>query len=478
MAQTISLRLRIAIWYGGLTGVVISLVCVYSYALHCRTRYDALDNMLQRDALHIAAELADARTPLERDRTLAAFVLLGAGGRVYDARGALLQDAAPRGSSAAALDPRRVLSTGTIAAYPAIAAIAPALFSESTGVGAFTVLYDASGERWRAFVLPMAGGNQYLAATLPMARIDRAIAGFGGLMLTCAVLASIATFLVGWLLARHALRPVAVLTAGAIAQSRAISRRVPDHGDGDELHSLASTFNEMLGSQEDAYESQQRFIAAASHELRAPLTVVLANLELLQLAPVRGMSDDERAQAVGEAHSEAARMARLVADLLSLARADAGVPLRREPVELDRVLIDVIGELRHEMCGQQLAVAAFEPVTVQGDPDRLKQLILILLDNAIKYTAPGGSVNVSLQRDQGNAIIEVCDTGVGIAPDDLARVFERFYRADPSRSRNAGGTGLGLSIARWIAEEHEGTVALVSALGRGTTATVRMPVPV
>ena len=112
-----------------------------------------------------------------------------------------------------------------------------------------------------------------------------------------------------------------------------------------------------------------------------------------------------------------------------------------------------------------------------GDPDRLKQLILILIDHAIKYTEPGGRVVVSLRRTDGDVVIDVSDTGVGIAPEHLVHVFERFYRADPARSRNAGGTGLGLPIARWIVEEHGGTVELASTAGNGTTATVRLPVP-
>lgn len=453
--------------------MVISLVCFYGYALHGRTRYDSLDNTLLIDARHIAAELSVARSPLEIERTLAASLLLGVGARVYDASGLVVQDAALNSSALPALDPRRVLVVRGIAAYPAIAALARALHPALPGTGAFSVLYDADGERWRAYVLPI--GTQYLAAMVPLRSIDSTVAGFGRVMLMCAVIASVATFLVGWALARPALRPVAALAAGAIAQSRVTSPRVANGGDRDELGRLAMTFNEILGNQTHAYEAQQRFIAAASHELRAPLTVVLANLDLLQ-SGARRMSEDERAQAVGEAHTEAMRMARLVADLLSLARADAGVPLRREPVELDRVLIEVIGELRHELHGQQLAVTAFEPVTVQGDPDRLKQLVLILIDNAIKYTTPGGRVDVGLRRAEGGVTIEVRDTGVGIAPEDLSRVFERFYRVDPARSRNAGGTGLGLPIARWIIEEHGGTVELASVIGKGTTATVRLPV--
>ena len=431
--------------------------------------------MLQAHAEHIAAELAESSSSVELEHSLAVAPLLGADARVYDATGAMVRTAPHRGPAPPDLDPRLLLAQGSDAAYPDIAALAPTLLAVLPGEGVFRVVTNASATRWRAYVLPMSNRTQFLVTTLPLASVDSATANFGRLVLLCAVLATVMTFFLGWLLARHALRPVAALTAGAMAQSRAMSRRVKDAGERDELGRLATTFNEILGGQQEAYDAQQRFIAAASHELRAPLTVVLANLELLQKEGERSMDESERTQAVSEAHTEAARMARLVADLLSLARADAGVPLRREPVELDRVLIEVIGELRHQVAGQRLSVTAFEPILVQGDPDRIKQLILILVDNAIKYTAAGARIDVSLRRTASEAMIEVRDTGAGITSADLRRVFERFYRADPSRSRNAGGTGLGLPIARWIAEEHGGTVELASVPGEGTTATVRLP---
>ena len=455
-----------------LTGVVIFLVCLYGYALHSRTRYDAFDDMLQRDVWHIASELIAASTPADSANTLEASALLGAVARIYDASGAVRREAV-HATAPPVLDPRHILIAGTSAAYPAIAALAPSAHVMPPSRGTFAVLSGTNGERWRVYVIRASRGGDYLTGTLSLQSIDRAVTRFGGLMLLCALLASVVTFFVGWLLARHALRPVAALTAGVIAQSPALSRRVATHSGRDELDRLATTFHDILASQEDANEVQRRFTAAASHELRAPLTVVLANLELLQRDSLR-MPPEERTQAIDEAHGEATRMARLVADLLSLARADAGMPLRREPVEMDRVVIDVVGESRHQLRGQHLAVGAFEPVIVQGDPDRLKQLVLILIDNAITYTRGGGRVDVSLQRIEGGALITVRDTGVGIAAEDLSRVFERFYRADPARSRNARGTGLGLSIARWIVEEHGGTVELSSVLGGGTTATVRL----
>lgn len=468
-----SLRLRLALLYGGLTGVLVFLVCLYCFAIYSRTYYDELDATIRRSAEHIAAELAAARTPRAREETLAASLLLGAGARVYGADGALLQQSA-HGAPVPALDPRRVLAAGNEPSYPPIAALAPSLHPLAPGAGAYAVLGDAGGERWRVYVFRLAGDNGYLAATLSLRQVDSAVAGFSRFMFLLAVVASIVNFLIGWLLARRALRPVAALTANAIAQSRAFSRRATDGGDRDELGRLAATFNQILGSHEDAYEAQQRFVAAASHELRAPLTVIKANLELLQRS-AHPMGEEERSQVVGEAFTEATRMARLIADLLSLARADSHLPLRHEPVELDRVLLDVMGELRHLAHGRRMEVAAFEPVIVRGDPDRLKQLALILIDNAIKYTAPEGRVIVSLARTVDSVTIEIRDTGFGIAAKDLPHVFERFYRAESARTQDPGGTGLGLPIARWIVEEHGGTVELTSEIGRGTMATVWLP---
>lgn len=175
----------------------------------------------------------------------------------------------------------------------------------------------------------------------------------------------------------------------------------------------------------------------------------------------------------GEASRQTRRLAVLVAGLLTLARADAGVVPRAQRLKLDRVLINAFGEARHLARGQRLAVERLEPMLVDGDPDRLKLLVRVLLDNALKYTPAEGRVTVALRRDGPVAENTVRDTGVSIRPDGLPRVFEHFYRADPARSRDPGGTGLGLPIARWIARQHGGDVTLASALERGTTATVR-----
>jgi signal transduction histidine kinase len=230
----------------------------------------------------------------------------------------------------------------------------------------------------------------------------------------------------------------------------------------------------MLTNLAEAYKIQQRFVSDASHELRAPLTAIQANLEILGHQAT--MTQEERQEAVDEASREAHRLSRLVADLLALARADAGAALKRQPVELDRIVLDVLRESRLLARGQQVDLADLEPIVVDGDADRLKQLILILVDNALKYTPPEGQVSLRLRRDQAVAEVMVTDSGVGISAEDLPRVFERFYRADAARALDPSGTGLGLAIARWIARQHGGDVTVTSELGKGTVATFRLPV--
>jgi signal transduction histidine kinase len=168
-------------------------------------------------------------------------------------------------------------------------------------------------------------------------------------------------------------------------------------------------------------------------------------------------------------------MSRLVGDLLTLARADAGQHLPKMSVEVAPLVREVARQARFLGDGQiEVSLGEVDEARVLGDPDHLKQLLLILADNAVKYTPPGGRVSLAARRENGQLELEVADTGVGISPQDQGRIFERFYRADPARS--PGGAGLGLAIARWIAEEHGGSVEVQSGLGRGSLFTVRLPV--
>ena len=469
-----SLRLRLGLCYGGLTGLVVLLMSVLTYAVHSRAHYDDLDRALVGAAEHLAVEYAALPPRSLLPRMLAVPIAPDVAVRVYGPGGRVIS-AAPNAGGAPAVEPRAVLAHPSSPPFDPVVGLAPSIIAPGTGHGAFGLTTDRAGIRWRVYILPIAQTGNDLAVVASLERIDASVAGFRRLVVLFALGGALATLLAGWLLASRALRPVATLTdtARTIARSRGFSRRVPPGSRRDELGQLATTFNEMLASLEHAYQAEQRFVADASHELRAPLTAIQANLELLERQPAMAATD--RQEAVGEASREARRLAALVADLLALARADAGVALRRHRVELDRVALDALGEARHLARGQRLDVEALEPAVVAGDPDRLKQLVLILLDNALKYTPPTGRVTLSLRHAGTGVSLLVCDTGIGIPPDDLPHVFERFYRADPARARDTGGTGLGLPIAQWIAEQHGGHVTLASVVGQGTTATVSLP---
>ena len=226
-----------------------------------------------------------------------------------------------------------------------------------------------------------------------------------------------------------------------------------------------------------AMDSQRAFIADASHELRTPLSVVRANAELLKRNESRPVSAN--LEAVNDIVSETDRLSRIVGQMLTLARADAGqAKLTMSEVALDEAAEEVargMGLLAEER-GITLERDIEGPVRVQGDGDRLKELMVVLTDNAITYTEAGGCVKLELKRAaHGKVVVRVSDTGSGIPPEALPHVFDRFYRVDKARSREAGGTGLGLAIARWIAESHGGSIQAESTPGVGTTMTVELP---
>jgi two-component system OmpR family sensor kinase len=275
--------------------------------------------------------------------------------------------------------------------------------------------------------------------------------------------------------ATRALRPIADVTetARAIALSRGFARRLEPSRQQDELGELSRTFNEMLDSLDAAYRAQRQFVDDAAHELRAPVTSITGNLELLERA--RDLPDAEREAILADVRVEAERLGRLVNDLLALARADAGLRVTRAPVELDRVVVEGMRAMHHLAGDVALGLTALEPAVVVGDADRLKQVLVILVENALRYTPAGGQVRVSLRSLAKEAVLAVEDTGMGIGPADLPRIFDRFYRADPARSRIAGGSGLGLAIAKWVVEAHNGRMEVESEPDQGTVFRVWLP---
>jgi len=230
----------------------------------------------------------------------------------------------------------------------------------------------------------------------------------------------------------------------------------------------------------DAMDSQQTFIADASHELRTPVAVVRTNAELLQrhIASQAGETPARDASAVEDILSESDRLAKMVDQMLTLAQADVGeMALSRSAVALDQ-LVEQVGRSMKTLAEARsitLATSTNGSVEVNGDPARLHELLVILTDNAIKYTDAGGSVGLGVNRTHKRATLEVTDTGRGIPSEALSHIFDRFYRVDKARSRDSGGTGLGLAIARQIVDAHGGTIRMESEVGKGTKVTVELP---
>ncbi len=280
-----------------------------------------------------------------------------------------------------------------------------------------------------------------------------------------------------WLIIRRGLQPITTITALAerIQRAEDIQQRIEYSGPRDEVGRLAATFNSMLERIQRAFEAQQRFLADASHSLRTPLTTIQGNVELLLRSP---LEDPAEERVLLEAvRRETRRLTRVVGDLLLLAQADAGQSFQRVPVEMMTVVLEVYQQARTIADGVQVALGHEDIGLVAGDPDRLKETLLNLTDNAVKYTPEGGKVTLSLYADGPWVRVEVADTGPGIPPEHLPHIFERFYRAPGIKARpgRPGGTGLGLPIARWIVESHGGRLTVDSKVGQGTTFTVWLP---
>lgn len=286
---------------------------------------------------------------------------------------------------------------------------------------------------------------------------------------------------VAYVIAGRAFHPVDEIIdqVEAISDGRSLHRRLAIGAAGDELARLSSTLNAMIERLESSFGALRRFTADASHELKTPLTVIRADVERSMSPRSTG---HEKEVAMEEALQQVTRMADLVDSLLTLARADEGrFDLHREPVQLLDLTREVIetARLLGETAGLTIDVPILEAAEIQGDPTRLRQLFLNLVTNAIKYTARGGRVEITLARSDDEVVFAVRDTGIGIAAADLPHIFERFWRADRARSRASerGGFGLGLAISHWIAHAHGGSLTVESRLGRGSRFVAHLPLP-
>jgi signal transduction histidine kinase len=344
-----------------------------------------------------------------------------------------------------------------------------------------TTIYHDSYPAWghlRILTVPLEAGGRpigVLQVAASMVVVDLARRALLEIIVITAGASMALAAAASWFAIGQALSPLMAVTETAIQISRTddLSQRIPNPSSKhDETGRFIDAFNETLERLEQIFTSQQRFLADVSHELRTPLTVIKGNVDLMR----RMKQVDE--ESLDTIEDESDRLTRLVGNLLLEAQAESGkLPLYFSPVELDTLLLDVFKEMRVLARDRVIIrLTEIDQIIVSGDRDRLKQVLINLISNAIKYTPKGGEVFLSLGKMGDNARLIVRDTGQGIAGEDLPHIFERFFRAEKSRTRSkTSGFGLGLSISYWIINHHGGRIEVNSAENKGTTFCIYLP---
>jgi two-component system OmpR family sensor kinase len=451
-----SLRLRLTILYSALTGGILVIFGVLLYSLVNVLLVNQVDSTLSQTANDLLlgwrvgpeGELSQETLP---KLNLTSFVYF----QIWDNNGRLHSSSPGLGQVNQPFDP---------IGYQLRSSIYRNSIIQSVHLRVLNVPLQAGGR-------PV--GTLQVAASMTMVDTTRQ-----SLVQTILVIALAAIFFaaaLSWFFIGQALSPLVDITKSALRISGTddLSQRIPPRGpENDEMGRLVTTFNNTLGRLEQLFTSQQRFLADVSHDLRTPLTVIKGNVDLMR----RMKHVDE--ESLDNIEDEADRLTRMVGDLLLEAQAESGkLPLHFAPVEMDTLLLEVFKEMRILARERvQIKLPEIDQILINGDRDRLKQVLINLIANAIKYTPQGGEVVLSLGKVGDNARLIVRDTGLGIPAEDLPHIFERFYRAEKSRSRSkAGGFGLGLSIAYWIVNHHGGQIEVDSAEGKGTTFCIYLP---
>lgn len=449
-----SLRLRLSITYSALVGVVLLLFGFLVFSIVSQVLLEQIDSRLSQSANQIIERLRVSANNQFDIRQLSAYQptenLIF---QVWDTE-RRLQFSRPIGLS----EPL-----------------------DEAGVRLGQVFYSfqsIGGVRVRVLSVPLRtnrGPVGYLQVGLSLALVEITQNTLATVLIALTITLMVVVLVTTWALTGEALAQLETVTqvATQITQADDLSRRIPVAPTAqDEVSRLIRAFNQTLERLEKLFDTQRRFLADVSHELRTPLTVIKGEVGLMRLT---NELDEESLRNI---EKEVDRLTRLVGDLLLLAQAESGqLPLDLKPVEMDTILLEVMQQMQVLASSKiNLRLEEIDQVIVKGDRDRLKQVILNLVSNAINYTPPGGEVRVWLSKEDGRACIKVEDTGPGIQPDDLPYIFDRFYRGDPSRKRTENsGFGLGLSIAKWIVDRHGGQIEVESQVGKGTRFTVWLP---
>ena len=455
------LRLRLAVWNAVVIAGAICLLGALTYVVQWRSLAQEIDESLRTQAknLETVYQFRAALPARARERVIPQPA-------VFSAPAFHVQILSPEGEvleRSAGLGGRRL-------------PISHELLRRATDEEELFETVTLDGQDVRLFIRPLVAEEEfvgYLQVARSLEALEDALDLLRNTLLGAGAALLILSMIVAWFLAGVPLQPIGRLTQAArdIGLSGRLDRRLPLVRRHDEVGRLVETFNHMMARLESAFAAQRRFVADASHELRTPLTTIRGNLELLRKSGA--VTQPEMREALDDVVQESERMSRLVQGLLALARADAGHELARAPVRLDELVRAVYREAQTVANGVVVELGDVDPAEAVGDADALKQLLLILVDNGLKYTLPGGLVTIDLHHERSAAVLSVRDTGVGIAAEELPHVFERFYRSTAARS--GGGTGLGLAIARWIADEHGARIEVASRVGSGTTFAVRLP---
>ncbi len=490
--RTQSLRVRLVLWYGVLVAAALALFVLLTLSWVTDALYQNTESAVHTEAQAAVSEVSDellAVPPYWPDRlslrSLNTYRAPGIEVEVIDWQGKTHVDSDGNPNTHLPTNPPLLqeVYTGHSVAYR------DQFDGEPVQVEATAIRAGPAANKTVIGVLLVAKSLREINTTLELLRTLLFLTG-------CAVL--VGSLLGSWSITDRLLQPLTEMaqTAQSIAATTArgtrignLSSRVRRPDGDDEIAKVVDALNGMLADLEKATQSQRRFVADASHELRAPLTTIQGNLAFLQRYGDE-IPAAERSTTLHDAYDETLRLTRLVEELLLLARADAHIdtqPTLREHcqhlIELDYVVLQLVrqlhGRLRCEASMPKLEIGLIEPVRIYGDEETIRRILLALLDNALKYTAQSGPsteqgrVLVSLERREKQALLQVSDTGMGIAEDELPHIFERFYRADRARSRQ--GTGLGLSIVSLQVEQLGGRITAESTPGQGSTFNVWLP---
>ena len=448
-----SIGARLTLWYAGAFSAALLLLGGAMWFTMQQSLYHAIDQSLHDRIAGIRVFIDEHKNRLYMDEVKEEFYAHGDLFQVRDA------------------DRRWVHQADTLRgeATPGVADLPPEGRLENVGTSAGPLRFLSQN-------LDIDGRTYTVQVAAPLRDLQQGLNDALWVLIPMFPIALLLASACGYWVSRRALAPVDRITQTArTVTAENLAQRLEVPPTGDELARLSETLNEMIGRLESSFHKISQFTADASHELRTPLAIVRTTAEVALRAP----TNDEHREALEQIVAEVGRTSQLLDNLLVIAKADAGSELRKTRVDAALVAreaaaeIAVLARMKHIDFVIDLPDA---PVCVMADPQALRRLFLILLDNAVKYTAVAGRVELTLEEREGDAWIRVRDTGIGIPADDQPLIFDRFYRVDRARSRSHGGAGLGLAIGRWIVGVHEGEIFVESELDRGSLFSVRLPV--